>query len=177
MGSVYTSIHEPIALELRDRYGLRAFVETGLYQGHSALWAWANGFYPVVSLELSRIAIREFKREHQEDLERIQIVHGDSGKDLYGALTKITTPPLIWLDAHSVPETPVLAEIEQVFRWTDTAALDYALMIDDVRLFGVQGQWPQLHRVIELLETRCECYVKDDVVVAVQRGMYEGRSA
>lgn len=171
MGSVYTGIHEKFALQAREQYGLRAFVETGLCQGYSALWALANGFYPVISIELSRAMIRDFKQEHPDALDSIRIVHGDSRETLYGELSKLTTPALIWLDAHSVPETPVLDEIAQVFRWWDVAPnlSRSVIMIDDVRLFGVQGQWPTLQTVLNALGQRCKCIITEDVIVATNK--------
>lgn len=146
MGGVYPGIHRPLAVRLMREFGLQAFIETGLYQGDSLMWAWESGFQQLVSIEISKGNIKEFKKQHPNLV--VNLMHGSSADLLEDAILSVGARPILfWLDAHSVPETPVLKELSAINKHSP----DCVIMIDDVRLFGVQGNWPPLKFVIAAL--------------------------
>lgn len=153
MGLIHKGIPEKIARRLRDRYGLQNFVETGTHIGRTAHWA-AHEFNQVISLEISP-EYAQTARLNCKGLENVQIMRVDSREGLRYALALVTTPALIWLDAHWGPdlsyprpeagECPVLDELTQIAE--DGRA--HVVLVDDAHLFfeappapHVSTQWP-----------------------------------
>ena len=93
-----TGLNRELALELRDKYSLQYFIETGTYRGESALWAMDN-FKNIITIEkdprrFQKIAGQLTRREN------VKFLLGDSRQLLFTALRDVTTPALIYLDAH-----------------------------------------------------------------------------
>jgi hypothetical protein len=148
-----------LALELRDAFSLHAFVETGLGQGTSALWA-EKHFDMVVSVEIDRGLVYKFRYNYPSG--QVIIACGDSAELLVDVVKTMTVPALFWLDGHTDDYTPVLAELAAI----NSSTLPHAIMIDDWRLFGACPAWPSKEKVIELATNKTRLvYDVDDVLV------------
>lgn len=159
MGNVNCSIPTKLALELRDKFKLRAFVETGLGQGTSALWAEKN-FDTVTSIEIDGAFVTRFKKDHPNST--VKIIEGDSALEMLEVASGLTAPALFWLDGHSDDYTPILAELAAI----DFSQLLHVIMVDDWRLFGTLRNWPSKDKVKMFAGLgRRNIYEVDDVLV------------
>ena len=159
MGNVNCSIPTYIALSLRDKFRLKAFVETGLGQGTSALWA-CQHFDMVVSIEADGELVDKFRANYPNS--NAMIVHGDSAIEMIEVVNRLDIPALFWLDAHTDDYTPVLAELAAI----NMSPLPHVIMIDDWRLFGALPRWPSKEKVIVWATSNGRRYYDvDDVLV------------
>ena len=157
--------------EYQEKYHKSVFVETGTAQAATLELVVSDGlFNEYHSIELDR----EFYRQalNKFDLTPTVVIHqGESDKVLAKLLPKLDTDCLFWLDAHWVGgendvmgshgETPVMAELNAIFDTTQ----NHVILIDDARLFGVEGNYPTLEEVEEYVT--CNGYdmvVEDDII-------------
>ena len=183
MGNKYRSIPKHIAIRLRDEYNLRNFVETGANQGNTMMWA-ADYFDHVVTVELNWGRYNKCLRRASKS-SNIVVLHGDSRDWMAHILSLLTSPALIWLDAHwsqdlgySKPdrgECPVLEEIDAI----NADEKRHVIMIDDAHQFKhpPNDEWPNFSDVVDRLTpfnmpfiTQRGVWVEDDVIVAVPMG-------
>ncbi|MDD5517854.1 MAG: hypothetical protein PHV98_00700 [Candidatus Omnitrophica bacterium] len=93
-----TGLNRELALDLRDRFSLETFLETGTYRGESCIWA-AEHFRNVISIE------KDVPRYQKvigmtNKIKNIQLHLGDSRNLLFTILRDVLKPALIYLDAH-----------------------------------------------------------------------------
>jgi len=177
MGTVHFGVPQPLALFLRDRFGLATFVETGTYGGATAAWA-AQHFPTVYSIEASEKHWRE-ARDRYASCANVNFVLGDSPQQLIALMPRLDRP-LFWLDAHwcggesagVVSECPLLDEIAAI----RAARLPQPIiLIDDARLFLEPPppphrweQWPDIAAVVDALRScgDLQIVVREDVIAA-----------
>ncbi|MCK4816953.1 hypothetical protein KA005_14385 [bacterium] len=172
MGVVYSGIPPNLALLMAQKYELRVFIETGSLVGNTAKWA-SPHFDAVYTIE---IAYKYYIRAgmNLESFSNVQVIYGYSKDVLAGLLPQLTVPALIWLDAHwssdlgypRSPDTlcPVMSELKVIAK----SKLRHVILIDDVRLFGVEAGWPSLDRVEGKLKSMGkETSIVTDVLAAV----------
>jgi FkbM family methyltransferase len=178
MGSVHFGVPEALILFLKHRFDLEDFVETGTFQGNSAVWA-SQHFKRVFTIEASEPLWQAARTRHAQ-FNNLHFMLGDSSEQLKGLLSSLSRP-LFWLDAHwcgsitagESRECPLLAELAAI----SAAQLEqYVIGIDDARFFlgppptgHKWNQWPDLSAVVSALKNCGGPYiaVKDDVIVAV----------
>jgi hypothetical protein len=181
MGSVNFGVDPQQTLELAQRFGLRVFVETGLYKGKTAEWA-TRHFRQVYSIE--KDASRLIKTSLGMDaggIANLKLINGDSRTELAALLATIDEPCLLWLDAHWCggsaeaahrldDECPLREELAAIN--ASEYAAHHVIMIDDARLFlepppypHNPAQWPTFDEVKTLLAPR-EVYIENDVIYA-----------
>ena len=168
MGLVYYGIHEEIALAMRDKYGLRALVETGTWKGDTAEWA-AGEFKIVITIEI----IEEYYKSAVERFSRTSVVclPGDS-REVLPELAKGLTPTLWWLDAHwtghpdykkEYGKCAVLEEIAII----NTSKLPHVIMVDDFSLFpSMMGITPKELIDALLNDGQRKVTIEDDIFYA-----------
>jgi hypothetical protein len=167
-----------LAVELRNRLGLRRAVETGTYSGAGARRL-TTIFESVVTIELSR-ELWERARRAQADVANLELRQGDSRMEL-PRLVDPAVPTLYFLDGHwsggptagQSDECPVLDELQAVA----AGNAEDCLLIDDARLFAAPpppphdpSQWPTLIEVFDALRATRPGHhitVLDDLVIAV----------
>lgn len=175
MGETYRGIPPALALELRDKFDLRFFVETGTLVGNTAKWA-AEHFENVYTIECS-YKFYMIARNKIGAIPNIQVIHGFSQHALEGILPSLTGPALIWLDAHWSPDLryrrfdqvicPVLEEIDVISEFSR----DHVILVDDFRLFGKEPGWPSVDVVKKALESLNKTVTySTDVIMAVPNG-------
>lgn len=173
MGNVHHGIPRKLALELRDRYGLKVFVETGSYVGGTLFWASLH-FDKAIGIEINRFYYK-FTKKTCQGARNVVMLRGDSRTELSRALSLAESHALVWLDAHWSPdleaqkpergECPILDEL----RALNADGRPHVILVDDARLFDppVNEEWPGIGEILELL-TECPRTVRvfEDVIIA-----------
>ena len=165
MGSVYHGIPRNLALVLRDKHGLKWFVETGSYLGITTAWA-AENFTNVIAIEMD---LRFFRKTQKacRGCDNVLLMKGDSGDVLGKALETVKGPALVWLDAHFSPHhkdgaNPLLKEIQAI----NADGRPHVILIDDFRFFeDPPTDWPSVDEILVALGSR-EIEVVEDVIMA-----------
>lgn len=181
MGSVHHGIPRKLALKLRDRYGLKVFVETGAYVGGTTLWA-SFYFEKIIGIEISRFYY-EFSKRTCGDAKNVVLIRGDSRIELSRALSLAKSPALVWLDAHwssdleagkpAKGENPLLDELAAL----NADGRPHAILVDDAKLFDppFNDEWPSMKEIRALLEERPrDVRVFEDVIIAEPKGEIYG---
>lgn len=158
-----------VIAEYQDKYDLPVFVETGTAAGSTLELVVESGLFdechsieldPAFYLQaMSRFAMRAY------------IHHGESDIVLRHILRVIARPCLFWLDAHWVGgetdvkglhgETPVMEELDVIF----ATPFQHVILIDDARLFGVEGNYPTIGEVHNFAEGHdYKTVVQDDII-------------
>jgi len=85
--------------DLKTRYKLQSFVETGTWRGDAVEYAYFSDFNPIFSVELKtefwEYAVRRFEKR-----DPIKILQGTSLARLLDILPNLKGATLWWLDAH-----------------------------------------------------------------------------
>lgn len=160
MGAVYNSIPTKLATDLRHKYGLKTFVESGLAQGTTALWA-ESLFDTIISIEIDRESAELFSVRNPKS--KVDVILGDSAIEMTWIVRGLILPALFWLDGHTDDYTPVMDELVAI----NASAFPHVIMIDDWRMFGTCPAWPSKADVIALASNggRRWAYDVDDVLV------------
>lgn len=173
MGSVHHGIPRKLALELRDRYGLKVFIETGSYVGGTLFWA-SFHFRKVIGIEISRFYY-EFCKRTCGGAKNVVLIRGDSRIELSRALSLAESPALVWLDAHwssdleadkpEMGECPLLYELMAL----NIDGRPHVILIDDAKLFDppFNDEWPDIEQIRALLaELPRDVRIFEDVIIA-----------
>lgn len=131
---------------LAERFGLNTLVETGTYYG-DMVEAMKREFSKVYSIELSRELWERAAQRFRGD-RHVEIIHGDSGRELGHVVRRLAQPALFYLDGHysagitarGTKETPIYEELAHIF----THSCRHVIAIDDARLFGTNPGYPSL---------------------------------
>jgi hypothetical protein len=184
MGKITFGLSEGLASVLQENFRFAAAVETGTYNGESALL-------------LQRLTGKVFTVESDPDLFRrahktlehhpgIQVLHGESPEVLPGILAQLTHGALFWLDAHWFPlvpelnitQCPVLEELEILASWPWIH--ESCVLVDDAHMFCEpveagfrQSEWPSIDQVIAGCSFSASRVVRivDDVVISGPAGL------
>ena len=119
------------------------FIETGSLFGCGIKRAIAAGYKKIISIELAEYYYQFCKSHFSQYGNRVEIVHGDSGKILGDVINKFNEPMTFWLDGHysggsesGVPETaganvqsPLMAELEFI---RNHPIKTHAILVDDL---------------------------------------------
>jgi hypothetical protein len=160
------------------------FIETGTYYGETAKIATNLGFKKVITIELQD-HLQKIAKEKCNNL-KIDFHLGDSPIILSEILPKIDSKITFWLDAHMdgcniIPNvTPDIRKcplIEELSVIKNHHRNDHTIIIDDVRLFSVNGCWGENITISNIIETikninsnykisYIDGYVSDDIIVA-----------
>lgn len=173
MGNVHHGIPRKLALELRDRYDLEVFIETGSYVGGTLFWA-SFHFGKAIGIEINPFYYK-FAKRACDGAKNVVLIRGDSRTELSRALSLAEFPALVWLDAHwssdleaSKPERgecPLLDELAAL----NADGRFHVVLIDDARLFDppLNEEWPSVSEVRALLN-ECPRNVRifEDVIIA-----------
>ena len=130
-----------------ERYHLKIFVETGTYRG-DMVEALKPLFHKIYSIELGGDLFEKARRRFKRDA-HVELIHGDSGKELGRIMERLTEPALFWLDGHysagdtarGEKDTPIYEELDQILRAPD---LGHVIVIDDARCLGSDPAYPTL---------------------------------
>jgi hypothetical protein len=155
-------VKQLVLLGLAKRYSLRLFVETGTSFG-DMVRAMIPHFDRIWTIELGDRLYAE-AQEKFRDARNVELIHGDSGRELGHLLPTLDAPALFWLDAHysggplrratsarGEKDTPILEELGHLLSAVETR---HVLVIDDARLFGTDPAYPTLDAVAAFVKSR-----------------------
>lgn len=155
---------------LRDhatRYPRRVMVETGLYNGRGSGMSMSDLFGVYHAIDTMAANITRAVQNHPAGIYH----YGDSAELLPRVLSDIHEPAFFWLDAHywqadefgpDQVGAPIVAELEAIRAWPWAAAS--VVLIDDVRLMGVEKGWPTLDQVRAATGGAWSLVIADDIV-------------
>jgi hypothetical protein len=184
-----TLTHPPIARfveALRDRFDIRALVETGTFTGESTLWA-AERFREVITIDNS-LEFREAASARCAEHANVTFLAGDTRVVFPPVVAELERPALLWLDAHGAPglfgdhdDWPVLHELAAInysAHWLD---LRHFVLIDDAHCFlpgTPHPACPTLEAVEEMAGIGgYSCWVAHDVIAVMPEKLADGLRA
>jgi hypothetical protein len=176
MGLIYPGVHKPIVHQIKILFNVDVFVETGTYNGDTAVWA-SKYFKNVFTIERSR-PIWQKTHEKYKHLKNINFLFGDSAEIINKISPLLDKPTIFWLDAHysegitygKNDECALLRELDAIL----TIKGNYFILIDDARLFlsppphpHIAIQWPDFSQILSKFEKKSAHYavVIDDVII------------
>jgi hypothetical protein len=147
---------QAVLREFARMYGLRCLVETGTLHGDMVA-AMQPYFQKIISIELSDRFYREACRRF-EGVANVELIHGDSAKEIARVVARLREPALFWLDAHysggntarGDNDTPVGEELRAILK---PGLPDHVILIDDARCFGNDPAYPSLEQVRQLVQS------------------------
>lgn len=145
-------VKQDVLREYAQRYNLRILVETGTFYG-DMVQAMKRVFAYIYSIELNH-ELYEMAKERFKSDSHVELIYGDSGKELGPLMDKVDKPALFWLDGHwsggdtarAEKDTPILKELEHILHAPD---LGHVVIIDDARCFGLDPAYPTLQKLTE----------------------------
>ncbi len=167
-----------LILELKSKYNLTDFIETGTYHGNTAVEA-ATHFNKVLTIENSKRIYDDVIRKHGH-LQNVDFKFGDSKNVLKTVIPKLIKPAIIWLDGHwcggetygQQDQCPLIEEIKII----NESCHAHFLFIDDARLFlsppplpNAIDQWPNIKELLNTITSGIHNYfitVFEDVLIA-----------
>lgn len=179
MGSVYGGIPKYIARDLKLKYGMELFIETGTMHGHTSAWA-ARHFKKVITIDIYANYIMGAKSEICAPFNNIEFHNGFSSVVLEEeVLPKVNEQAMFWLDAHwggdlhypaPAVECPLLNELRVIKKMEN--GFRHVILIDDARFFlnpppppMIAETWPTYDEIAEILEPAMILEVKDDIII------------
>jgi len=155
-------IKRQIILQYAKKHRLRYLVETGTSFGDT-VEALKTRFDRVYSIELSKQLYLEACKRFRPDA-HVSILQGDSATVLSEIIPQLKGPALFWLDAHysggglrgslsarGTKDTPILDELSRILESREKRH-GQVVLIDDIRLFGTDPEYPSLGEIHALLE-------------------------
>lgn len=163
-------VKQKVLKQYAKEYGLKILVETGTYVGDMCE-AMKNTFDKIYSIELDQ-KLFEAARKRFKTCEHVEIIHGDSGKEIGRLISKLDKATLFFLDGHysggmtsrGEKDTPIFEELNSILRsWNGK----HVIIIDDARCFGSDPAYPTLDELRKAIYSRTENIdfrVKDDII-------------
>lgn len=155
---------QAVIREFARRTHAEYLVETGTCHGDMVA-AMQKEFKKIISIELSPAFYQEVCARFQ-GVKNVELIHGDSAKELPKLVPRLPGPAIFWLDGHysggdtarGDNDTPVNEELRAILK---PGQPDHVALIDDARSFGTDPAYPTLEQVQALVQSlrpgwRCE---------------------
>lgn len=160
-------IYREKIIEEAKKEEIKIFVETGTLFGDTVRYV-KDYFEKVYSIEVKK-ELYEFSNSSVGKFKNVEIIHGDSKKELKKLLSKIDDRALFWLDAHcsegitgmGEEYTPIVSEIENIIEDNE----NHVILIDDLRLFKNDDRYPSLEEICKLLKVDPELDHEKDMII------------
>ncbi len=179
MGSVYNGIPKQIARDLKLKYGMELFIETGTMHGHTAAWA-ARHFKKIITMDIYPDYINDAKTNSCAQFNNIEFHVGFSSILLQDKIMPLVKEQaLFWLDAHwggdlhypaPAIECPLMNELRVIKSFGDS--FGHVILIDDARLFIKAPPppmnadvWPSYKEIEDLLSPTMTLNIADDIII------------
>jgi hypothetical protein len=152
------------AQELQKRLRLRTFIDTGTWEGLTALWA-VEHFDRVHTIEIDggRYAASFQKFEEKAVLDKVVAHLGDSRRILEKLIPYVDPTTFFWLGARTEDDCPLLDELALIRGGSDK----HIIMVDDMKRFseGTFESWPTFDEICRKL-AGLAFFLEGDVLVA-----------
>jgi len=158
--------NESSIFEYKNRFNPKIFIETGTYHGNMVN-AMKDRFEKIYSIELGDELYEAAKKRFANN-KHIEIIHGDSGKELSRLLGRISEPALFWLDAHysggitarGSIDTPIERELQVIMQHP---IKEHVILIDDARHFTGTNNYPTKTMIENIAQEHNRSFeMKDD---------------
>jgi len=115
-------------------------------------------FHRIYSIELGDKLYHDARRRFKGD-PHVELIHGDSSRELGPLMRRIDQPALFWLDGHysagdtarGEKDTPVFEELDHILGAPD---LGHVVVIDDARCFGSDPAYPTIEALREYVRAK-----------------------
>jgi len=149
----YSPTHDLIK-KVQSVNDIKIFVETGTFIGNTLIGL-HQSFQKLYSIELDK-GIYRLAKKRLSEYKNVEIVHGDSAKQLPLILNAISEPAIFWLDAHYSSgvtglgelQTPVLRELKAIF---EHPVKKHHILIDDVKDFNGLNDYPTVDEILNFI--------------------------
>lgn len=149
----------------RKKRNYAVFIETGTYLGDT-VFHFLKKFERIYSIELDTDLFQRATKRFAQ-FEHVQILEGDSGKEIIKVLKEIRVPSMFWLDGHysggitalGENASPILEELAAIL----THSMDHIIFIDDARLFTGTGGYPTLEELQHFVRER-----KPEAIISIE---------
>lgn len=180
MGIVSFGIPEHETKWLRTTMGLNTVVESGTYQGDTAL-SLSKSFCTVYTIEKSEMMFEAAKKK-LSSIANIHQLQGDTREHLSRIVAE-NDNILFWIDAHwsggdtygEQDECPLLEELSIVF---NSSLKNFAILVDDARLFLAPPplphnlhNWPTIREIAAVIPAMCDMVIHDDVIYVAPKSV------
>lgn len=167
-----SSVKREVLRKYAQRHSLHTLIETGTYKADTVC-ALRHVFDTIHSVEidpaLHRAAVRRCRSQANAHIHL-----GDSAKVIATLVADLDEPGLFWLDAHysgagtgGEGDQPILDEVREAIEAEEA----HVLLIDDVREFGTDVDYPQLQAVEDFAVAHGYTFeVRDDIARLVPVG-------
>lgn len=163
-------IKQQTLLNYAKKYKLKVLVETGTYYG-DMVEAMRKNFDRIYSVELSKDLFDKAK-ERFKTAHNIELILGDSGKEIANIINKINERALFWLDGHysegvtakGEKDTPILEELDTILSGPRRGNV---IIIDDARSFGTNPAYPtikELKEFVKLKKENVDIFIQNDSI-------------
>lgn len=147
---------QAVVRQFAKKFGTQYLVETGTCHGDMVA-AMQQEFKKVISIELAEQFYREVC-ERFKGVANVELIHGDSGREIAGVVARLPGPALFWLDGHysggdtalGDSVTPVNEELRAIL---GPGQPNHVILIDDARCFGGSPDYPTLEQVRQLVQS------------------------
>jgi hypothetical protein len=155
-------VKQALLIEYARGHELSSFVETGTFRG-GTLAALRPHFRRLVSIELEPQLARNARRRFAP-FKNVEVVEGDSGRELARIVAALDAPTLFWLDGHDSGDGTAATEpLREELGAVMAAPAGSVVLIDDARSFTGSPRMT----VDEIRSATAERYVmevRDDVI-------------
>jgi hypothetical protein len=162
-------VKQAIVKEYQERFGLRVFIETGIFAG-TMIDAVQSRFDRIISIELDP-AWHARAAQRFRFCSHITLLQGDSGVVLPSVLATLNEPALFWLDAHycgpdavrGALDSPIIQELAAIRAHRG----DHVVLIDDIRHFQGTSGYPTAEALVEWIRAgapQAIVEVRDDIL-------------
>ena len=150
--------------EIASRLHLRTFIDTGTWEGLTAIWA-AQHFDRVHTIEIDEESQRAASRTiAHKGLEETIVSHlGDSRLILEELIPFVDSTTFFWLGARTEEDCPLMEELALIRGGSDS----HFIMIDDMARFSaeVYPAWPTFDEICKELKGLA-FFLEGDVLTA-----------
>lgn len=140
-----------LTVKMLKKYPAKYFIETGSYTGGGIHIALLSGYKKIISIENNPMFYNACVRTYKNN-PSVELFLGDSKDILKGILNEIDEQAVIFLDAHSPGNQPILDELDSI---KNCHIKNHIIMIDDKREFK-RGVWEPSITLEILLEKLLE---------------------
>lgn len=157
-----------VVSEYSKKFKINILYESGTFKG-DMVYGMKNRFKKIVSVELSDFYFQLAKKRFKNN-KHINIIKGDSKKEIKKFLKSLKKASVFWLDGHysggetakSKVNTPIVNELESILNHNIKT---HVILIDDARHFNGEDDYPKIDGLKKILkDSNYSMKVKDDII-------------
>ncbi len=151
-----------------EKNNINILYESGTFKG-DMVYGMKNKFQKIVSVELSDFYFQRVIKRFKKD-KHINIIKGDSEKEIKKFLKSLNEPVVFWLDGHNSfgdtvkgkLNTPIVSELKSILIHENKS---HVILIDDARHFTGKDDYPKINYLRKMLKnSNYDLKVKDDII-------------